>query len=60
MADMFIIGTGPSELHAHMDLYRRCQHFQAHVETTVMATSHHGGQWSVLATVRDRPAEQAQ
>lgn len=42
---MFVIGTGPSEVHAHIDLDQ-----QAGLrEVTVIATSEHGGHWSVIA-----------
>ncbi|MBB1033439.1 hypothetical protein G6031_03420 [Dietzia sp. CQ4] len=55
---MYIVGTGSSELHAHMDLDRRIflHHSGGTVETTILSTTQQNGHWSVVAEVRDRPA----
>lgn len=49
---MFLIGTGPSELHAHMALDRRLHQLHPHntPQTSILATSTHDGHWSVIAT----------
>ena len=54
MVAVFIIGSGPSELHAQIALDRRLQQLGPHsgAHTLVVATSVHDGDWSVLATVQ--------
>lgn len=51
---MFIVATGPTELHAHIDLDHR---ITAHSGTTkqtvrVLDVTHDHGHWAVLADVR--------
>jgi len=54
---MFIIGTGPSEAHAHIDLDRRL-HAIGGAEASVVSTAHEGEHWSVLAEIRPDTAEE--
>ncbi|MFL0579611.1 hypothetical protein [Dietzia sp. 179-F 9C3 NHS] len=51
VSPQLIVGTGPSELHAHIDLERRARLRQATgpVRLTVLSTSCCDGHWSVLA-----------
>lgn len=55
---MFIVATGPTELHAHIDLDKRVHDIapasRPHVQ--VLATSQVDGQWSIVAEVRPRKA----
>ena len=53
-----IIGSGPSEMHAHIDLDHRASQLTgtARPAVSVVATTQHAGHWSVIAEVRDRPA----
>lgn len=49
---MIIVATGPTELHAHIDLDHRVRALappHAHPAVTVLATSEHQGSWSVVA-----------
>lgn len=48
---MYIVGTGPSELHAHIDLDRRLHKFDL-VHVAVVSTAHEDGHWSVVAEIR--------
>ncbi len=48
---MYLIGTGPSELHAHIDLDRRRRALDG-AEASVVSTAHEGGHWSVVAEIR--------
>ena len=53
-AVVFIIGTGPTELHAHIDLEHRIQTDTAggaRRVVTVLDTSSCDGHWSVVANV---------
>ena len=45
---VFIIGTGPSEVHAHIDLDQHLDQLGLQ-DVTVIATAEHGGHWSVIA-----------
>lgn len=49
---MFIIGSGPSELYAHMALGRRLrQLYPNHTpQTSIVTSSVHDEHWSVIAT----------
>ena len=51
MTTMYLIGTGPSELHAHIDLDRRRRALDG-VEASVVSTAREGGHWSVVAEIR--------
>lgn len=51
MMAMYLIGTGPSELHAHIDLDRRRRALDRS-EVSVVSTAHEGGHWSVVAEIR--------
>jgi len=49
---VLVVGTGPTELHAHIDLDERARarlprHFEPRMD--VLATSEHRGEWSVVA-----------
>lgn len=51
---MFIVATGPTELHAHIDLDNRLATLGRGGETptvTVLDTAEHEGHWSIVATV---------
>lgn len=51
---MFIVATGPTELHAHIDLDHRLTALGRGGRapaSTVLDTAEHDGQWSVVATV---------
>ena len=54
MTTMYLIGTGPSELHAHIDLDRRRRDLDLHdgAELSVVLTAHEGQHWSVVAEIR--------
>ncbi len=50
--DAYVVGTGPTELHAHIDLDRRVASIpQGECSPTVevVAVSEHDGHWSVVA-----------
>lgn len=51
MTTMYLIGTGPSELHAHIDLDRRRRALDG-AEAFVVSTAHEDGHWSVVAKIR--------
>lgn len=61
-SEPFIIGTGPSELHAHIDLDRRRRDLdpQDGVELSVVSTAHEDGHWSVVAEIRPGTAGEGQ
>lgn len=59
MTTMYLIGTGPSELHAHIDLDRRRRALGG-AEAAVVATAHEGGHWSVVAEIRPETAGEGQ
>ena len=59
MTTMYLIGTGPSELHAHIDLDRRRRALGG-VEASVVSTAHEGGHWSVVAEIRPDTAGEGQ
>ncbi|WP_156482654.1 hypothetical protein [Dietzia cinnamea] len=56
---MYLIGTGPSELHAHIDLDRRRRALGG-VEASVVSTAHECGHWSVVAEIRPDTAGEGQ
>ncbi|MCT2061250.1 hypothetical protein [Dietzia cinnamea] len=56
---MYLIGTGPSELHAHIDLDRRRRALDG-AEASVVSTAHEDGHWSVVAEIRPGPAGEGQ
>lgn len=47
---VFVVGSGPSELHAHIDLERRLVEAGAG-PATVLDIAHCDGHWSVVAVV---------
>ncbi len=51
---MFIVGTGPSELHAHIELEKRAAQVagDAPRRVAVLDTAVCDGQWSVVGTLR--------
>ena len=55
---MYLIGTGPSELHAHIDLDCRLRdlHHDGGAAVSVVSTAHEDGHWSVVAEVWDDAA----
>jgi len=56
---MMILGSGPTELHAHIDLDHRASGLVpagARPSLTVLATSEYEGMWSVVAELRTAPA----
>ncbi|TCW19307.1 hypothetical protein EDD19_1438 [Dietzia cinnamea] len=59
MTTMYLIGTGPSELHAHIDLDRRRRALGG-AEASVVSTAHEGGHWSVVAEIRPDTAAEGQ
>ena len=57
----FIIGTGPTELHALIDLENRIDAHRAAPAVTVLDVTCHYGSWSAIANVRhDLPGEGSQ
>ena len=59
MTTMYLIGTGPSELHAHIDLDRRRRALGG-AEASVVSTAHEDGHWSVVAEIRPDTAGEGQ
>ena len=53
---MYLIGTGPSELHAHIDLDRR----RRALDGAEASVAHEDGHWSVVAEIRPGPAGEGQ
>lgn len=55
---MLIVATGPTELHAHIDLDHRAHEIAPDSRPTVevLATAEHHGHWSVVASVRPQGA----
>lgn len=51
---MFIVGSGPSELHAHIELDHRLRAAGAG-PATVLDVAHCDGHWSVVATTSPEP-----
>ena len=51
MTTMYLIGTGPSELHAHIDLDRRRRALDG-AEASVVSAAQEDGHWSVVAEIR--------
>lgn len=62
MATMYLIGTGPSELHAHIDFDRRLQNLDLRggAGASVVSTAREDGHWSVLAEIRPDTAGEGQ
>lgn len=60
ISPIYTVGTGPSEIHAHIDLDNRRRRLHPSATTTVVTTVHQDGHWSVIAEVRDLPAEEWQ
>ncbi|CAN5636325.1 hypothetical protein AB0P13_22160 [Rhodococcus pyridinivorans] len=60
MTTMYLIGTGPSELHAHIDLDRARGRALDGAEAFVVSTAHEGGHWSVVAEIRPDKAGEGQ
>lgn len=54
MTTKYLIGTGPTELHAHIDLDYRRRDLDPHdrSELSVVSTAHEGQHWSVVAEIR--------
>lgn len=53
--DTYVVGVGPTELHAHIDLDQRVAEQAGRgvvPSVQVLAASGHDGQWSVVAVVR--------
>lgn len=46
-----IVGTGPSELHAHIDLDYRLAALPGHSRARILATTQTEDEWSILADV---------
>lgn len=48
---MFFIGSGPSELHAHIDLGHHVSQYAGpgRVAVSVVAVTQHAGHWSIVA-----------
>lgn len=57
---MYIVGTGPSELHAHIDLDQRLIRLDASATATGVTSAQQGGHWSVVAKVRNLPVGEGQ
>ena len=57
-APPFIIGAGPSELHAHIDLDHRASQLTGAgmAAVSVVATTEDAGHWSVVAQVHTAKA----
>lgn len=54
---MFIVATGPTELHAHIDLDNRLAALGRGggvPASTVLDTAEHDGHWSIVAAIRRR------
>lgn len=53
MTIMYLIGTGPTELHAHIDLDLRRRYLNSHdgSRVSVVSAAHEGGHWSVVAEI---------
>mgnify|MGYP005794236905 CR=1 FL=1 len=49
---MYVIGTGPTELHAQIDLHRRSCAVDHNATPTVISTAHDAGHWSVVAELQ--------
>lgn len=51
---MLVVASGPSELHAHIDLDRRVREIAPHARpaVAVLTTAEHDDHWSVVADVR--------
>lgn len=56
---MFVVGTGPTELHAHINLDQRAAEILGDSRLpalTVLDTTQHQGEWSIVARLRNGPA----
>lgn len=50
---MYVVGTGPTELHAHIDLHYRARDVDHHMPIlTVLSTTHDAGHWSGVAKLQ--------
>lgn len=52
MTAMYVIGAGPTELHAQIDLHHRARATDRHAAPTVISTAHDAGHWSVVAELK--------
>ncbi|WP_278315459.1 hypothetical protein [Lolliginicoccus levis] len=52
MAAMYVIGAGPTELHAHIDLHYRARDVDHRAALAVISTANHAGHWSVVAEIQ--------
>lgn len=49
---MYVIGTGPTELHAQIDLHHRACAVDNNATPTVLSTVQEAGHWSVVAELQ--------
>jgi hypothetical protein len=54
---MYLIGSGPTELHAHIDLHHRHREADHRATLAVLSTAHDAGHWSVVAEIQTDPIE---
>ena len=52
MTIMYVIGTGPTELHAQIDLHHRARAVDHNATPTVLSTVQEAGHWSVVAELQ--------
>lgn len=62
MTTMYLIGAGPSELHAHIDLDRRLRNLDLSdgSEASVVSIARENGHWSVIAETRSGTVREGQ
>ena len=54
----YVVGAGPTELHAHIELDNKLQRFQRpghDLQVRVLEVAHHAGHFAVIAEVRTVP-----
>jgi len=58
----YIVGTGPTELHAHIDLQQRADQLKSCTDPhlIVISSTRHDGHWSILAEAHDWNSGQRQ